>query len=134
MKIILKIYKKSIKVTKLMMNSQFRLWLLNWKSPYTYPIMFIILMTSTYILLSCCKCIISLFIGLSVVFITFTKDMELELQTLKENEKTDGNVQRFRDFVQFHAHIKKYGKLFWVLIITLSIFTTFLNCFSYLLN
>lgn len=42
-----------------------------------------------------------------MVFTTFTKDMELELRTLKENNKTDGNVKRFRDFVQFHAHAKK---------------------------
>lgn len=42
-----------------------------------------------------------------MVFTTFTKDMELELKTLKENNKIDGNVKRFRDFVQFHAHVKK---------------------------
>ncbi|XP_055306180.1 odorant receptor coreceptor-like isoform X2 [Sitodiplosis mosellana] len=89
-------------------------WLsiLSWKTPYTYPIMFIVLTISSYILLSCCKCVISLFIGLAMVFMTFIKDMELELQTLKENNKTDGNVQRFRDFVQFHAHVKKRASEF----------------------
>lgn len=61
---------------------------LNWKTPYTYPIIFIALAISSFILLSCCKCVISLFVGLCIVFTTFTKDMELELKYLKRTIKS----------------------------------------------
>lgn len=84
----------------------------DWHSPMNYFISSLALAVSTFVLLSCCSCLISLFIGICCVFMTFSKDMKIELHSLKESKNEAETVDKFRDFVMIHSTVKELsGKI-----------------------